>query len=210
MEPPSGVGAASLLFRNADRFWPEFEGRDLSTLSPGIEFVDLTADGATTADVLWAQIPALPPDDGAPTLLTLTAGGNDLLSLLGLGRREGQREVGRLIERLHRIVDDLLARFDDPTLLVGTVYDPSDGRAHLGDGVALLDGFAWLGEYNGEVRRIAARDGCRLADIHHHFLGHGLSEPDPAKRWYWEGSIIEPGARGASEVRRLWLECLGV
>lgn len=48
----------------------------------------------------------------------------------------------------------------------------------------------------------------RIVPIHDHFLGHGLAEPDPDARWYWRHSIIEPSARGASEVRRLWLESL--
>jgi hypothetical protein len=30
-------------------------------------------------------------------------------------------------------------------------------------------------------------------------------EPD---RWYWKRSWIEPNARGASEIRRLWLDAL--
>jgi len=80
-EPAEEVGAASLLYRNRDDLWPEFAGRDLSKRWPGIEYLDHTADGATTWNVLEAQLPNLPRDDGEPTLVTLTAGGNDLLQL---------------------------------------------------------------------------------------------------------------------------------
>jgi hypothetical protein len=27
-------------------------------------------------------------------------------------------------------------------------------------------------------------------------------------RWYWRRSLLEPNARGASEIRRVWLEAL--
>ena len=46
-----------------------------------------------------------------------------------------------------------------------------------------------------------------LADLYAHFLGHGVSAPE-AERWYWKRSLIEPNARGASEVRHLWLATL--
>jgi hypothetical protein len=46
-----------------------------------------------------------------------------------------------------------------------------------------------------------------LADAHAHFLGHGVSVPE-ADRWYWRRSLIEPNARGASELRHLWLNAL--
>lgn len=48
----------------------------------------------------------------------------------------------------------------------------------------------------------------QFSEIPDHFLGHGLEEPEPAARWYWRHSIIEPSARGASEVRRLFLEAV--
>lgn len=35
--------------------------------------------------------------------------------------------------------------------------------------------------------------------------GAATGRPD---RWYWSGSLIEPGALGASEIRRQWLAAL--
>ena len=204
------VGAATLLHCNADWLWPAFQGLDLRSLCPGIRHSNLTMDGATTAGVLEYQLPAMPKSDGGPALITLTVGGNDLLRMMFDDAKQGRRELPLLIERLRRIVDGILASYDDALLLVGTVYDPSDGQMHLGDGVVLPDGFAWLTEYNDAVRRLAERERCRVADIHRHFFGHGLATEASAERWYWEVSIIEPGALGASEVRRVWLDCLGV
>ncbi|HNG77140.1 MAG TPA: hypothetical protein PLY72_21900, partial [Candidatus Obscuribacter sp.] len=43
-----------------------------------------------------------------------------------------------------------------------------------------------------------------LCDIHKHFLGHGMLSPSQEDFWYWRPNPIEPGYRGASEIRRLW------
>ena len=68
---------------------------------------------------------------------------------------------------------------------------------------------AVLGSINDGIRRLASRkEGVLLADIAAHFAGHGLSTP-PADRWYWPHMLIEPSARGASEIRRLWLRAVG-
>ncbi len=68
---------------------------------------------------------------------------------------------------------------------------------------------AILDRLNDGIRDLAARrGGVVLADIAAHFAGHGLSAPT-AEQWYWPHMIIEPSARGASEVRRLWLQALG-
>lgn len=61
-----------------------------------------------------------------------------------------------------------------------------------------------------ELRFLGALSrGVLHTDIAERFTGHGLSAPS-AEQWYWQHMIIEPSARGAGEVRRLWLEALGV
>jgi lysophospholipase L1-like esterase len=215
---PPGLGAASLLHQNDDGRWPEFAGRDLATLCPGIRHVDLAEDGATTASVLRLQLPWIPDDLQEPILLTLTAGGNDLVGLLGLssgslssGGFDAARELlESAAKTLGRIVQELRERLPEATLLVGTVYDPSDGTGNLGDGVARPRELEALAAFNGRVWEIARGVGAAVVPIHDHFLGHGLTEPDEAARWYWRHLVIEPSARGASEVRRLWLEALRV
>src|SRR4029079_7379170 len=62
----------------------------------------------------------------------------------------------------------------------------------------------WLRDYNDGVASLCARRHARLIDVYGHFAGHAGSAP-PADRWYWAGSLIEPGVVGASELRRLWL-----
>ena len=67
---------------------------------------------------------------------------------------------------------------------------------------------ATLPTVNDHVRRTAITTSrCTLADVHKHFLGHGVKVP-VAKRWYWSESIIEPGFAGASEIRRMWWSAL--
>jgi hypothetical protein len=46
-----------------------------------------------------------------------------------------------------------------------------------------------------------------LAEVHAHFLGHGVSVLE-RERWYWRHNLIEPSARGASEIRRVWWDAL--
>jgi lysophospholipase L1-like esterase len=186
------LGAASLLCRNDDKLWPEFKGRDLQPM----RCLDLTADGATT-ESLPRQVEQIKPSDEA-TLVTITAGGNDLLGFIG----STHNPVPEIAGRLKRAVARVLELRPNATVLVGTVYDPSNGTKRLpGYARELKRESEWLDEYNGFVRTLVKSDKrLRLADIHRRFLGH----PD----WFLPESIIEPSARGASEVRRLWLEAM--
>ena len=183
------IGAASILARE---------------LAP-IEFDNLTADGATSEDVLRFQLPLVAKSKDE-TLVTITAGGNDML--MHLGARFPPRDlVDGMIERITHIVDQLIAKLPRSLILLGTVYDPSDGTNML-DGNRLDREAGWLARYNDAVRKLAAaRDHVRLADIHEIFLGHGLTAP-LAERWYWSGLIFEPNAEGARQVARLWRKLL--
>ena len=217
--PVPGLGAASLLHRNDDARWSEFRGRDLATLVPGIAFRNehalahparypsdnLTTDGATTGDVLSHQLPRL-ERSRERTLVTITAGGNDLLMMLNSARRP-KGIVEGAAGRLGEILDRLAEILPDSLVLLGTIYDPSDGTNDLGYGPLETEA-GWLRDLNAHIRDLAARrEHVRLADIHRHFLGHGLTAPE-RERWYWSGLIVEPGLRGASEVRRVWLEAI--
>lgn len=203
------VGAASLFYRNHDELWPEFEGRDLVTLEPGLEKVDACMDGATIAHTAELQLPRVPAEVREGTrVATLTAGGNDLLG--GLFDPDGgpERATEQAITRYRGLVERLLEVLPAAALLVATVYDPTDGSGHL-PGVSDKLGplpLPLLDRFNDAVRELAAtRDRLRLADVHRHFLGHGLST-SPEACWFWRTSPIEPGSLGASEIRRLWLD----
>ena len=196
-----GLGAVSLLCRNRDDVWPEFAGRDLAHLAPRARCVDLTYDGATVEGVLGSMEAA---GGEGPALVTLTVGGNDLLALIGASRATGERGVARALAGVNAIADRVRARLPASLLLVGTVYDPTDGTGLLEGHRLRAEEMSWLDRFNRGLAAVCAGGDRRLVDIHAHFLGHGVSAP-ARDRWYWSGSIIEPSAQGASEVRRLWL-----
>jgi lysophospholipase L1-like esterase len=204
------LGAASQLFRNDDSRWPEFRANDLATTSPGIRMLNLGEDGATIEDVTTEGLARLGHDSSNPGILvTLTVGGNDLLGALGAGPRLDQT-VRSIIRSYTELVDTVREELPNATLVLTTVYDPTDGTG-------ILPGLEWYGRlpleyldrFNDHVRSIAASGGrTELADVHRHFLGHGVTAPE-RDRWYWDRSLIEPNARGASEIRRVWLQAVG-
>jgi lysophospholipase L1-like esterase len=205
---PPEPGAASLLYQNRDDQWPEFAGRDLISRTASLDYVNLASNRAIIEDVLRTQLKALPQDPAGPTLITTTAGGNDVLGLKTLSQRAGRETLDRSLDLLRELVQALRSRFMKPTIVLSTVYDPSDGAAQLGDGIVMRREWEWLQLLNAAIRQLAPDEGCVLADLHAHFLGHGLSERDPRKRWYRSRTLIELNARGSSEVRRVWLNAL--
>jgi lysophospholipase L1-like esterase len=205
------LGAASLLYRNDDTRWPEEQGNDLLSRWPGIGFANLASDGATIGDVFGEQLPQLEESD-APSLLTLTVGGNDLLSAFSTKPRLSLLEaIARDVAEAYEFLLDALHRARPNSLVVlATIYDPSDDTGHI-PGVLEQAGplpLPVLAGLNDRIRTLAAgTPHTALADVHARFMGHGVLAPEE-ERFYWRRSLIEPNARGASEIRRLWLEVL--
>lgn len=205
------LGAASLLYQNDDARWFEEAGDDLLTRYPGMEIQNLASDGATIGDVFGEQLPLVAESD-APTLVTLTAGGNDLLSAFA-NRPSAtllKAIAGDVVEAYEFLVDVIRRTRPGAHLLMTTIYDPSDGTGRIpgvfDDGGDLpLD---VLHRMNQHIRDLArGTPGATLADVHAHFLGFGVQAPE-ADRWYWRRSLIEPNARGAHEIRRVWRDAL--
>lgn len=203
------IGAASLLHTNHDATWPEMRGKGLSTRFPGIELTNLTSDGATTNLVLDDQLPTLRERGvGGDTLITLTIGGNDMLEALAdLNTLEASAR--RVASSVERCLDEIAVLLPGAVTLLTTVYDPTDGTGIL-PGVSELLGklpVKHLYSLNDRIRACAGRDRVHVADAQHHFQGHGMSALE-SERWYWAKSPIEPNARGAHELRNLWLATL--
>jgi lysophospholipase L1-like esterase len=200
------LGAAALLHSNVDSRWPDFRGHDLEAIHPHTEFLNLAEDGAMIDDVATEELARLGHDSDDPgILLTLTAGGNDLLDALASGGQL-EREARRIERRYSDLVATVREELPEATLVLTTVYDPTDGTGRLpglDSGKPLP--LEYLDRFNDTLRALADEDGLiRVADVHRHFLGHGATASE-GERWYWRRNPIEPNARGASEIRRMWL-----
>jgi lysophospholipase L1-like esterase len=160
----------------------------------GVELVDLTCDGNTTQGVLadLAHAPA------AADVVTLTAGGNDLL--LGDLPRSTLRRLHQIAER----IQPLGAR-----VVLNTVYDPSDGdndvgRRQLGlSRLATIELRRRLNALNGGITKLAGEHRFLLADLERLFHGHGVTSNEP-----WFVDVIEPNLAGATAIAEHWHELL--
>jgi len=159
-----------------------------------LELVDLARDGNTTEGVC-ADLARIPP---AVELVTLTAGGNDLLL------DESPNAIMRRLERTAGHLDRIGAR-----VIINTVYDPSDGDDALGARelglplIAVGELRRRLDATNAGIRELAARHGFLLADLEQVFRGHGVASRDP-----WFVQVIEPNLRGATAIANRWHELL--
>jgi lysophospholipase L1-like esterase len=160
----------------------------------GVELVDLTRDGNTTKGVL-ADLGRAP---SAADIVTVTAGGNDLLG--------GQRPRP-ILHRLHEIaqrIEPLGSR-----IVINTIYDPSDGdddvgRRELGlSRLATLELRRRLSAVNRGIATIAREHGFLLADLERLFHGHGVGSTEP-----WFVQVIEPNLAGATAIAERWYELL--
>ena len=213
-----GRGGASLLHRNRDDDFPHWRGRDLVSLDPGARFHLLATDGATTrtlADVQLDRLAALP----RPTLVTITIGGNDLLTAYG-DTVAARQVVSYVRTSVARALDRITAALaPGGRVVVGTVYDPSDGT---GDAARLglppwPDAVPVIAELNEALREVAVAGGAAVAEVAQRFAGHGLlagdaTRPDarPAERDLWLCSVIEPNAWGAGGVREAFWRAAGL
>jgi lysophospholipase L1-like esterase len=160
----------------------------------GVELVDLTRDGNTTQGVLadLARVAA------AADVVTLTAGGNDLL----LGDRP--RAILRRLHLIAERIQPLGAR-----VVLNTVYDPSDGdndvgRRELGlSRLATIELRRRLNAVNGGIAKLAREHGFLVADLERLFHGHGVASNEP-----WFAQVIEPNLAGATAIAEHWYELL--
>jgi lysophospholipase L1-like esterase len=208
-----GLGSASLLWQNHDELWPEFAGNDLRTRFPQARFLHLAQDGGTIHTVRHFQLPQAKAEVGAASaIVTLSAGGNDTLQALELvGPRDLEPAIKHIEQDLGWLVREIREGLPAAQLILTTVYDPTDGTGVLpgyeNEGRLPVN---LLQQFNEFIRELVKEiPNTVLADVERHFFGHGISSGATDGFYFWPGSIIEPGARGASEIRRLWLEAMG-
>lgn len=212
-----GRGAASLLFRNRDDDFPDWAGRHLSTGAGATgewESLILAQDGAVTWQVMADQLPRI---DRPPALVTISMGGNDLLSAYG-DVSVAEARVSEVMAYGEMILNRLTAiGGKDCPIVLTTVYDPSDGTGEVATSYlpAWPEAPEILRSLNSAITELARRHGALVADAHTAFLGHGVDAGDPNQRqarpvntdlWYY--GTIEPNAWGAHHIRRTWWEAL--
>lgn len=213
----SGGGGASLLAANRDDDFAEWRGKDLRTQRPGLPVHLLATDGGTSRSLLEDQLPRLQRLGAEPSVVTVTVGGNDVLSCYGDTRAavDAIRAVADRLDAALAAVAALAA--PAAVVVVGTVYDPSDGtgdaaQVGLPPWPEVVDVLAQL---NAALRAMALRHSARVADIHGGFVGHGLAagnpaqgSPRPANRDLGYCNVIEPNAWGANGVRAAFWKAL--
>lgn len=208
------LGASSLLHRNDDELFPEFKGQDLSSWFPGIQYHNLAIDGATCEDLLSpVRVKDLKDVGFKKSLVTLTLGGNDLLQAFRRnvsGDRNTMASEFRLIpERYGTVIETILTNVADCTLILTTVFDPTDGTGIMPSATSIYSGnlpIDYLHQFNNMVETLGSSHLLRFADVHKHFVGHGAECGGAEAFWYWRHSPIEPSLRGASEIRRVWMK----
>jgi len=144
--------------------------------------------------------------------VTLTVGGNDLLSAFANRPRASllERIANDVAEAYEFLLDAIRRARPNAIILLTTIYDPSDRSGRI-PGVLEEAGVLPLEVLEGmNASIVALADGtpnCAVADVYTHFIGHGASAPE-AERWYWRRSLVEPNARGAHEIRRVWRDAI--
>lgn len=208
------LGASSLLHKNDDELFPEFKGQDLNSWFPGIQYHNLAIDGATCEDLLSpVRVKDLKEVGVKKTLVTLTLGGNDLLQAY---RRNGSSDPNKLAsefrlipERYGTVIETILTNVPECTLVLTTVFDPTDGTGIMPSSTSIYSGnlpIEYLTQFNNMVEALGSSHLLHLADVHKHFRGHGAECGGADDFWYWKHSPIEPSLRGASEIRRVWVK----
>lgn len=203
--PGDGHGAASLLHAT------------LQATNPGCRYSPWAMDGATSAQVVDWQLPDLAALDATPDLYTLTVGGNDFITFFGADPARVADEIARVRAHVAQTLAAVRAKSPDAVILVGTIYDPSDGTGELGDINARdwPEGPQALLDLNTALLEAAADAGAIGTDIHGLFLGHGrtagtVEQPPPGTLDddCWFCNVIEPNRAGAAAVAALWAETL--
>ena len=208
------IGAAALFHHNDPALFPEFDGQDLASLFRKIRYRNLAIDGATSEDLLnRVRASEIVTSVDTKALVTLSLGGNDLLGTY-------RRFVGGDKERLAKQFAEVQKRYDDVVgmiqkklpncrLILTTVFDPTDGTGIMPSPMQMYEGklpIEFLAQFNNHVLSYSKKESILVADVHKHFLGHGAECASASEFWYWKPSPIEPSYRGASEIRRVWLE----
>lgn len=222
-------GFPSLLYKNNDEVYPEFKGKDLVHLFPGMQMKNLAFDGATIEDLLSIQLPKVPAGEEQPIIITITILGNNLLE--SIENAPNRKEINldsflfsvdsqyKLLAQCIRYLENPRVFPEDIKILIGNIYDSSDTMMNLDFLEQIPDiknkGNEIIKKYNNMIKEIAEEHNLIYVDIYKHFLGHSENHNNSNNPHYckedpslWYYNVVEPSARGAHELRKIFLDAI--
>jgi len=218
-----------LLHTNRNDVYPGMSAKDLQSVMPGLEVLNLAQDYTTTQEHIDQQVPRIPwfgPDVFG--VVVITAGGNDLIhdygrsapedgAMYGCTLEQAGPWVQHLQDRIRTIITVVNERFAGGCeIFLANIYDPTDG---VGDPQIVglprwPDAVEVLAATNQKIAALCEEfANVHLVDIHGDFLGHGFHcrdwwrgtyrREDPG-HWY-HANIEDPNERGYDAIRRRFL-----
>jgi lysophospholipase L1-like esterase len=220
-----GRGYARLMVDNHADF-PAWDGHDLSTRYPGVDFRRVAESGTTSSEVLGNVRDALDGDlprsvDG-DVLVLVNVGGNDFNDNVQTMLFPAQTEAAaaELRSNIGAIIDAFREQYEDEgagktvAFLVDNIHDPTDGTGDVPD--QFEDGFCSmihnpmftegmretalenLGTMNQAIAAEVEARGASLVDIHAAFMGHGMNSGGDRRI---DGDCTHPTSEGHSLIR---------
>ena len=125
-------------------------------------FANAAVPGATSGDVLAYQVPQA-VTRFQPTVVTLSAGGNDLLAILG--GADPLQVIGQFQANLAQILCGLRQALPQSRLYVHNLYDVPEITANVPGGLQAILGF------NAVIAGVAQACGASVADVYSAFAG---------------------------------------
>lgn len=214
-----------LLNQNDNTTYPAWQGHDLQTKFPGIQYVHAAVAGSITgaygdaltagAPLLSAQITGLGSSYPGDILVTITIGGNDLNdhagdAILGLDTTDKMTFAANLKADLDALLAPGRLGSGKVWVLEANIYDSSDGQGDFKSkggaecppyNVSASQDVTAFGDWNAIITSAVAAHasaGDYLWDIHSFFSGHGFNSSD---NWYYV-DCIHPNQKGHDELRR--------
>ena len=172
----------TLLLNNDDGRYPDYDGRDIASLRPGSESLNLAVAGSRADDVLQQQIPNIPENTSA---VIVVLGGEDFLDSFGDDLDSGQNAATAFGDKMRQV----LLHLSDPTkfnalpyVYVVNILDDSDGQGDWSlspQSADWLDGEDILQAFNNALlQNLQDFQNVRVVDAHAAFLGHGAHFDD--------------------------------
>jgi lysophospholipase L1-like esterase len=177
------------------------------------------ARGGATSSELIRQVGALPAELPGPVAVSVTIGGNDMLTAIeNLPNGTDSSARAAFGANLVKAYDELTreGRFGagvKVTIFHATIYDPSDGDGNFADAgcPGQLRAFpkastkATWNAWNSEAKSRLTKYGnqAHVIDVYAHFLGHGVSKLAAGSSWY-ASDCIHPNTTGHAELKNLF------